>query len=57
VGPIQLDQVLAAERSAEVTHEGDYDRAPPPPLAELDRPIDRLDRDLGERVALGEAAH
>jgi hypothetical protein len=57
VGPIQLDQVLAAERSAEVTHEGDDEHAPAPPLTELDRPVDGLERDLGERVALSEAGH
>jgi hypothetical protein len=56
-GPIQLDQVLSAERSAEVAHERHYDRAVAPALAQRDRPVDRLERYLREGVAFLEAGH
>ena len=47
----QLDELLAAERSAEVAHERHHERPVAPALRERDVSLARLERQIGERVA------
>jgi len=47
----QLDELLAAERSAEVAHERDHQRPLAPTLGEDDVALARLDVQIGELVA------
>jgi hypothetical protein len=57
VGLTQLGEVLAAERSAEVAHEGHDQGAVAPAIRKLNLSVARLERDVGKRVPGVELAH
>jgi hypothetical protein len=57
VGLAQLGKVLAARRSAEMSHESDNQRPNPPSILQLDSPVGGLEDNARESIILGKLAH